>query len=457
MNPTRTVSLMEDHDGALRTWQAAGIKNRILLHFDAHLDFAPILPSARALLEEPTLEAAVRRAGESPLWDRTGKTSGERAHLGNYIHEAIRAGVVREFVWVYPDGTEPRRQEAAAARLLAGLNFGVPFRAIPLSRLSEIAPREPVLLDVDADFFAIRDLDSEHYPLHDPGVSGCWVSPQELVDRLRAAGIAFDLATISYSVEEGYTPLTLKFLGDELAARLAGALAAERERLYELLRAAPALDALEDALTRWRAPALLFSAALHLAKAGLFDRAKALYEEAVARDPSYRTRYNHPGQALRERGRFAEAEPHFALMRRLDPEHPHYRLAELEDLLRAGEPARALALGTAIFAGGAREPELLLALAECRLELREPDAARTWLAFCRPEALPPHLLARYWALKAKTADSPDEALEAYHHVLRLSVRAPRAHLALARIYLRKRNFFKARRHAWKALKFWGAR
>jgi tetratricopeptide (TPR) repeat protein len=476
---------MEDHDGALSAWRAAGCRDRVLCHFDAHIDFSLIAPPAVSLLEQDSLAAALETAAAAPLWDLGGKSAAERVHLGNFIHEAIREGIVAEFRWIYPDGPDAAAQTRAVARILRatarqnpeqfrieesgpggifrGTLYGRPFQALPLAALRTSPVDAPVLLDVDVDFFVISDLGAPHYPLHDPA-RPCWrLSPERFLAEIAASGLSFDLATVSYSVEEGYTPAELKFLGDELAARLDGSLTPDREALFALLRRVHGPTALPlehriallESFAGESAAALDFSLALLLARRGELALARRRYERAVGSDPSYRTRYNHAGPVLAELGCAREAEESYALMSRLDPEHPGCRLFELQGRLARRDWDGAVALGDRLFSEGAREPELPLALAQAHLGLGQHGRGWQWTALCEPARLPPPLQRRYWALRAEAAEGlgrRDEALSCWQGFLRCSTRAPRAHLALARLYLRRGNLYKARRHAWKAFR-----
>ena len=63
-----TVKLIEDRHKSYYLWKRSDLKNRVLLHLDAHIDFGP-----RNL-----------------------------TNIGNYIYPAIREGIVSEFCWIIP-------------------------------------------------------------------------------------------------------------------------------------------------------------------------------------------------------------------------------------------------------------------------------------------------------------------------------------------------------------------
>src|SRR4051794_19886084 len=73
IEPAGHVSLMENHDQAFYIWRDAGVKQRVLVHVDAHHD----------------------------MW-----WMGEGAILSiaNFICPALKEDLVREVIWVVPDG-----------------------------------------------------------------------------------------------------------------------------------------------------------------------------------------------------------------------------------------------------------------------------------------------------------------------------------------------------------------
>ncbi len=51
MKKNPPVKLIEDHDQAYYIWKKAGLKNRPLIHIDAHIDFDfhPVKPAKQTL------------------------------------------------------------------------------------------------------------------------------------------------------------------------------------------------------------------------------------------------------------------------------------------------------------------------------------------------------------------------------------------------------------------------
>ena len=477
--PGPTVRVVEDHDEAYYVWKAAGVQQRVLLHFDAHIDFAWIAPSPDTLLEQPRLADVFSTLHRTPFWTLSGKTEEERTHLGNYIHQAI---------WVYPEDLDRAKQTRAVRSILESLAatapqlfqlfrptdtgcyegriYGKRFHALPYSAFSKQAFEEEVLLDIDLDFFIVRSLHSRHYPHADVRTPSFWLSPADFVAGLRASGLRYEFVTLAYSVEEGYTPLRLKFLGTELATRLARSLSDDEERGFRVLRdlfstdvpphPTIAVQTLEEELSRSPGSAALhFNLAMLLLELNDIPRAAAHYVNAIEADPSYRTRYNHAGPVLLDQGLAREASTSYERMKRLDPDHPYYRLFDFESLVTKGAWAQALALGIELSQNWAEDPALRLGLADCYFHLRRYEDAWRELGRYRPPATGGlhHDIRHAW-VKARVAEALnrlEEAVACYHALIRHGMHSPGLHWALARLYLRKRNSYKARRHLLNAV------
>ena len=484
-----TICVVEDHDEAYHAWKKAGFENRILVHFDAHIDFAWIAPTPETLLEQSSLSEMLATLHRTPFWRLTEKTEEERVHLGNYIHQAIRANIVREFIWVYPEDREQAKQRRAVRSILEttaafapglfrltratdagyfeGQIYGRRFLALPYSAYRAYVPQEEALLDIDLDFFIIQSLYSRHYPYTDVRTPSFWLSPSEFVADLLASGLRYEFVTLAYSVEEGYTPLRLKFLGIELAKRLLRSLSEEEELHFEALKdlfrpsASGEPESTLRRLEEWikvhpNDAALRFNLAMLLLERNDIPRAVTQYRKAIEDDPTYRTRYNHPGPALLELGLRGAARTSYDRMKQLDPHNPHYRLFELEMLIAERDWGQARLLGKELLKDGVDHPVVRTGLAESCLRLRRYQEA--WDAL-GPEPPVSAATSRYetgylW-VKARVAERLDrceDALACYHGLIRHGEHSPGLHRALARIYLRKRNFFKARRHLAKAIR-----
>jgi len=135
---------MENHDQAFYVWRDAGVKQRVLVHIDAHHD----------------------------MWWIQDQTA---ISIANFICPALRQDLVREIFWVVPDATfENARTRKPILRHLKKLLktyptasrsvieeehritasvLGKTLTVCPLRELPDL--RENVLLDIDVDYLVI--------------------------------------------------------------------------------------------------------------------------------------------------------------------------------------------------------------------------------------------------------------------------------------------------------------
>jgi tetratricopeptide (TPR) repeat protein len=363
------VHLFEDHCHSLAVWRAAGARDRVVIHVDGHsdLDWLPDAAIERFAAAGP---AALERLEHHP-YAMDGETY-RSIGIWNFLYPAHRMGIVREVVWVVPDGS---LADAGAARalvqdliagkmqgvsvaeatgfrwdgaVLAGRAAGVPLRIVELSRLE--APDENVLLDIDLDYLTTRSAATQEV------TAAPSIPPTDLVRRLRAAGVRTDLATISYSTRGGFLPPAARWVGpvvadalrdpafeDPLAdRRLLAQRAVEAGRWEDAASALASLvrDAPGDAPARY-----LLSVAL--AGAGRPAEAEEARAAAVSLDPAFAEAALHEADALWLSGRWVEAEASYRAFLERDPggEHAAYAMRRLASCLsRTGRDAEAVAM-----------------------------------------------------------------------------------------------------------------
>jgi tetratricopeptide (TPR) repeat protein len=321
--------LVENHDQALQHWRAQGVRQRILVHLDAHHD----------------------------LW---WTPEGSPVDIGNFICRALQEGQLREIFWIVPDPTwESARSRRAVFRHLRKLAAKYPAPAAPVRRAGDqvctellgrpvrVCPlrslpalREPVVLDIDVDFLLIPRVAYRVWDAH-AALPWCW--PGDVVARLQEGGLEAEMVTISYSVQGGYTPLQWKYLGEELASRLGNSppgpdTLAGMESMREAALAAqrgdwgaaqPAYEAAARQLPGSAAP--WYHLARLCLERGRPAEARRHYQESLRRDPSYRTPYNGGGLWNLWSRRFRDAEQEFLKTLELDAEdaYAHYGLGRL--------------------------------------------------------------------------------------------------------------------------------
>jgi tetratricopeptide (TPR) repeat protein len=193
---------------------------------------------------------------------------------------------------------------------------------------------ECVLLDIDVDFLMIPQVSYDETDAKGP-VPWCW--PQDLVARLSERGIRSDLVTVAYSVEGGYTPLEWKYLGEEVAQRLAQPAAIDKLTQFDLMRAAALaryrneLAAAEQQYRRtaelaptWAAP--WYNLSFLMLRQERLSEARTFYERTIALDNSYHTPYAGSGITNLRSGKYSEAEAAFRETLSLDSQNAYAHL-----------------------------------------------------------------------------------------------------------------------------------
>jgi len=359
IDPVPAVHLFENHSSSLIAWRRAGVRDRILVHLDGHadLDWLPDSTVRRLAAASPDDLAAL----ELHAYELDGKTL-ERFGIWNFVYPAARLGLVREYVWVVPDGTlrDPQAAQELVRTMILGKMQGISLDEARTLRLDGRAIRgtilgikitvcelddlpeflEPVLLDIDLDYLTTRSATTQEV-LFEPAVL-----PDALLARLGRRGVRTDLATISYSTMGGYLPPSCRWLGPALRAAL------RREPEAKPVAAAPVLedaqlfeaDALwlneryADALplyaayraSRPQGPLLAYTLRREagcLARTGHPDEAIAKLREVIALAPDHGDTRLDLGLLLRERGDLDGAIEQFLAARKILPELATYAMA----------------------------------------------------------------------------------------------------------------------------------
>ena len=340
--PQDRVFLFENHDQAYHVWRDLGVKDRILVHLDAHHDMWWIADDAPVTVAN-FICPALRNGQLKGIWwvvpDSTWATGENRKHLVRHL-DRIAEG--------YPAPHSPLQ---AGYHRISTIVLGKPLGVCSLDSLPPID--ENVLLDIDVDFFVIPRVSYGGTDVY-KAVPWCW--PPEVLTQLSACNVSTDLVTIAYSVNGGYTPLKWKYLGDELALRLrASKQETGQVSGMDLMRDA-ALAAgqndLEAAERKYRQAADLLprSAApsYHLAqltlRTGKLTEARQNYQRALSWDSSYRAPYGSAGLQAYWKGRFREAEQEFLETLKLDPDNAeaHFGLGLLAKRRRRWSEAASL-------------------------------------------------------------------------------------------------------------------
>jgi tetratricopeptide (TPR) repeat protein len=278
------IFLLENHDEAYYLWKDSGMSETTVVHIDAHHDLY--------------------------------ETEGTKVPcISDYLRYALREGVAGRVYWVVPspawDSEAGRRSILGHLKALAKSSGGGQYTFDEASRVGKVTlygrevtacsiegfetPERPFVLDIDVDYMLMEDapVGALHRVPERP-----WTSPGKLASQLAHLAGQAEMITICYSVLGGFTPLSWKHLGDDLASilssedpdeasaycelkmRMAEALLdSNLERHIELREAAERQNPDDASLHHWRALA-------HL-RAGDRLCAQQAHARAIELDPTY--------------------------------------------------------------------------------------------------------------------------------------------------------------------------
>ncbi len=279
MNKISQIRFMEDHDELYKIWKRNNFHHKIVVHFDAHIDY------------------------------RTGDMNA--LHIGNYLSHAIRDGIIRKLYWVVP-GTEESfladifelekklKVQGITGRFMYSPNSlevkiesDVKLIVCPLSVLQKKLD-DNCVLDIDLDFFMFTSaLKADR--LYHIGSRKPWITPKQFVSQIHNLKSSF--ISICYSVNGGWTPIKYKYIGDELALSLG-------------IRS-------PDLITRIVAGKCFLSFDLLLRK-GKYSEAKRLYTSSLLLNSHYYNFYTSYGPLYLLKGDLDKAKDEFKLLLTVD-------------------------------------------------------------------------------------------------------------------------------------------
>jgi tetratricopeptide (TPR) repeat protein len=470
VTPPKTIVMMEDHDKAYLAWKERGVRDRILVHVDAHVDFGWIPEidfnelgsgkedascfSRRKLLLNPTLTSRKKMV-----------------NIGNYICPAMRDGMVKKFYWVIPDKSwkDVRGKKHILKQLKQILKikkygagkpelyadhircriFDRELIVCSLENLERI--EEPVLLDIDVDFMLTQYIWDDLNPRRLP-----WIFPEELFKNISSRINDIDMLTIAYSVEGGFTPLRFKYLGDELRLFFENELSVDRRKIIQYKikaldfekekRREDAVAAYERVLEVDDSDASAYFNLFLLTLEGpvaAFEKAKHFYDQALARDRSYATPYNNYGilYLLYNKPKRAQAEYEKFLDCNSNNAAVYNGLGHIS--LARRRYARAQEFFDQCLAVDKDHPEAKTgkAIVSYKLgRLKEAEDLLTGLTKDRPDDA-----EIYWWL-GRIAQKRHEvcpAIDNYKRAVMHGGEGPFVHLILARLYLTRGFYFRA--------------
>ncbi len=231
IDPIRNIVLMENHNHALLVFKKLHVKNRTLVHFDAHLDMNWISKDELSLINSPINPDSLETFLKHPYQYYIPRK--KFVHVGNWIYPLLMDGSVSQFYWVVPDKEiltqhwiemfkkglmiyqkNIDKTDINSFRInkelkrVQGYLYGKPVFITTLENLPQFT--SPILLDIDTDYFDFNSalfLERLMLPLF-------W--PDEFVSILAEKKLSADVVTICYSLQDGYNTLALRFMGQDL-------------------------------------------------------------------------------------------------------------------------------------------------------------------------------------------------------------------------------------------------
>ncbi len=335
------IAEMEDHSGSLPDWLEKGYRGMTVIHVDAHDDLG-FIPEEKL--------AEIRRLAAARDWSGLRKRMDAGQHslftLTNYLYAAAQLGVAKEIYWVLPftffeepAGGERARDflktagsvkdptEVDAMTFTAGCLHGR-VRGVLLHVCgADTVPliKEPVILDVDVDFFPAY--------ASERGLSNLR-GLKVFFDLLFGRGYRVAAMNVAYSVNGGYLLPTHRYIGSQVIEALekpeiirageAPDLWKMRDHADNLLTAGEtglALQAVKEALGRFPEdrPLRAMAAAAEYGS-GKIEEALRLGAELCGQDRAACSLLLYLGELGMEKRRFRDAERFFRAALSRDPE-----------------------------------------------------------------------------------------------------------------------------------------
>jgi len=416
------VFLIENHNEALLFWLKEGIKDKVLVHLDAHGDIRHIPPWQ--------MEVVLEAKGAEEIGAHL-KMPNEPYHpqrfisFANFLYAAVGLGVVKEIVWVVPEAElEVKDFDAARNRLgralftsagsfdykegrWQGYAYETKFTITPLDNLPTL--NGSLLLDMDVDFFTFRSFVN----LRHRSVPRIW--PPAVLDILLKKAPRPSVVTICYSVQNGFTPLRFRYLGHWFEGLVKGEGGSKLEA-WQWLKEGDLAFATGDtkrALDFYQKGLSEISdyAPLHFSSAVMFEslnnekKAEEGFRKSSRLDPIYERQLFYRAQAEVTGG--GDFNKSANLYRRFLEKNPQDIPALFEFGIVSfwlGKYGQAEEAWKKILAKSPQEPEALGFLGAVELERGEPEATLKNLEASLaggPDALPPFFGALIFAYKWK--------------------------------------------------------
>lgn len=406
--------LVNDHDEAYSFWKNLGIKQKTLVHFDAHIDFEWIAEKNAETLFRSASSSALSETLRNPFGWSLSTPDHQKVHLGNYLHKALKEGMVGRWYWVVPD---PMWQSAKVRERIwhdlldyhrfrsgpmdfprkRGQVFETSFLGVPtvVGSLESLPVfSEPVLLNIDVDYLTAQVFEQ----IPPPSVlrrQRPWIWPETLLQQFRKKNIVPEAAVIARSVNGGYTPIGYKFFGEVLKTLLKENKFPEAyESLQKFFISSEAVNphkALET-LNSFQAQgemetARLYQKALAEFQAEAFEEARGTFARCGESDPEFYSTYNSNARFYESCGKFKEALEEHRMMRVLLPDVLDSLAGEAKCLTALNELSLAKGKCLQVLEWDSEHPEALFLLGKLLLSEKKYSQAVRYLQRC--EAVKP--------------------------------------------------------------------
>ncbi|MFH1641159.1 MAG: tetratricopeptide repeat protein [Candidatus Omnitrophota bacterium] len=468
------ILTMEYHNQALDIWRERGLKNKVLIHIDGHIDFFWVGDEdPLSLLGSDTLNELCLSLKNKPFWNLFKKNSAELVDIGNYLYPAIKEGIVREFYWVVPDPIwDNKKQRDIFKKIFLKIKsfnpqavgqvrvfkdrietsiLGVKTVVLKLSHLPVI--KEEVLLDIDIDFMLTESLKGRA-PYFSRGKTLPWIWPEELVSLFKAKKINRGTVTLTYSVEGGFTPLEYKYLGYELKILLKdghlGESCLNLRRATEFYNHGNISESLNQLKKGILSSDATHQAALHyrifkiLKEQGKLEEATTHLKEAIRIDGTYNTVYNNQALRLKQAKKFGHAIEESRFFLELFPEETAYRLVLADSLLESGRIDEALKEYLHILKTNPHHTITLISAGSIYFKKRNFEIAKEFLN--RALSIDDKdRLGNFWlGMVYSRTQELNNAIRYLQKSTLLGKQNPGVYFRLALLYAKTRNFYKAR-------------
>jgi hypothetical protein len=219
-DPIADITVVEDHSEVLVEWMKKGYKDMVLVNVDHHDDLRYI-PAHKIY--------RLRKLYEEEKWDEIHAERdmpGGLYAVSDFIYPAYKLGIIKKVYWVSTsdllDIGELEKGGEALMRLFnfpssvissfqvkdgvyTGNMYGVDVTITTMKGLPAI--REPVLLSIDLDYFSNMIDQTGFYEID---------VLRDFFKYLKSKEMPVIDISLSYSVNGDYTPITDRYLGEEI-------------------------------------------------------------------------------------------------------------------------------------------------------------------------------------------------------------------------------------------------